>query len=992
MTCLLLGCLYTAGKAYCPPLSEQLTTHFPAMAPSEHLQPEEQAWQAVFERLCERFPDTGAAKVASILRDNNGHAGQAAAAIRGPMPEPTGSLRDPKLITEVLSGLVKKSTWPEVLELVMGLEEAELKPDSIHFNTAIAAVARAGHWTMAFEILHAMFDRDLQLDAFSYCSTISACEKASVWIMALGVLKEMIESNLGRSTIAFSSSISACEKSTHWTAALQLLAAMACDTVQRNTITFNSAITACSRAQRWQLVAQLLSDMSRDQLPRDTITYSAVISACDKAKQWLLALDFFRNMEVAQIRKNTVTVNAMLSACGKGFAWETALHILKEMTVPATHITYASILSTCGHQVKWEHALALIKTMAQSCFMANGVEAGSALAALQGVLGFERAADMLKALRGAYFGSSGWQDTFGCSRHGAAFGPIAEMSEYREDFRAERKPPGPPSLTLLYRSSGLVAVSKPAGFSTEDVLRCLSAKLKTRITQVSRLDLPTSGVLLAAVGSATSPQAWWLLAQFAGRLISKTYLCLCFGKAPAGAEREVSSPLLTTHSKSGKSGYSRTQVSPSGLPSKTRYKVLATFARQHLLEEGVCLLKVWPVTGRTHQIRAHLASVGLPLVGDDKYCEASDASMEGLAKQRALAISQWCPTLFLHCWELRFLGLDEQPLSVRADLPITLRQDLGGTGKREVDPDDQEHVKTLLTSPVMFAAVCKENFRKFDANGDGVLSWSEVLPLVNSLYESFGLQPPREGNLRSFFDATDLNKDGVLSEKEFKKFFECFLRYAFFDVVQKESANNKTQVFTETKEPEEKERAEKADEKRSASSTAIPSPSADMRGGYERQARATQGAQGSPGALPFRVIAPHGISWRRNPEFNDRLDCSVGAGEVVKVLEQWVKTDRGWLPLHDARGKPLLQPVVEDSEAARRVPAGAAGPAFTACRREKKPKEADALQPDDEPKLRVGEEDWKERLDRLQALAKYCKNFDFTKVMRDIPQLHCVSL
>ena len=225
--------------------------------------------------------------------------------------------------------------------------------------------------------------------------------------------------------------------------------------------------------------------------------------------------------------------------------------------------------------------------MAQSCFMANGVEAGSALAALQGVLGFERAADMLKALRGtciasprkafqdcacrslcstrfagAYFGSSGWQDTFGCSRHGAAFGPIAEMSEYREDFRAERKPPGPPSLTLLYRSSGLVAVSKPAGFSTEDVLRCLSAKLKTRITQVSRLDLPTSGVLLAAVGSATSPQAWWLLAQFAGRLISKTYLCLCFGKAPAGAEREVSSPLLTTHSKSGKSGYSRTQAGP----------------------------------------------------------------------------------------------------------------------------------------------------------------------------------------------------------------------------------------------------------------------------------------------------------------------------------------------------------------------------------------------------------------------------------------------
>eukprot|EP00438_Fugacium_kawagutii_P008680 Skav210823 [mRNA] locus=scaffold1597:307785:312534:- [translate_table: standard] len=53
-------------------------------------------------------------------------------------------------------------------------------------------------------------------------------------------------------------------------------------------------------------------------------------------------------------------------------------------------------------------------------------------------------------------------------------------------------------------------------------------------------------------------------------------------------------------------------------------------------------------------------------------------------------------------------------------------RDLCCTAKREVDPDDQEHVKTLLTSPVMFASVCRENFRKFDVNHDGVLSWNEV--------------------------------------------------------------------------------------------------------------------------------------------------------------------------------------------------------------------------------------------------------------------------
>ena len=127
-----------------------------------------------------------------------------------------------------------------------------------------------------------------------------------------------------------------------------------------------------------------------------------------------------------------------------------------------------------------------------------------------------------------------------------------EQGEYRETNNSRES-----SLTVLFRSDGIVAVCKPAGSSTEEVLGLLSAQLQHPITQVSRLDLPTSGVLVAAVGSASSQQAWWLLAQFAGRLLSKSYLCLCFGAAPAGAEREVCSPLQTTHSPDG---YSRTEA------------------------------------------------------------------------------------------------------------------------------------------------------------------------------------------------------------------------------------------------------------------------------------------------------------------------------------------------------------------------------------------------------------------------------------------------
>ncbi|CAL1164456.1 unnamed protein product [Cladocopium goreaui] len=297
-------------------------------------------------------------------------------------------------------------------------------------------------------------------------------------------------------------------------------------------------------------------------------------------------------------------------------------------------------------------------------------------------------------------------------------------------------------------------------------------------------------------------------------------------------------------------------------------------------------------------------------------------------------------------------------------------RDLCGTGKREVDPDDQEHVKTLLTSPVMFAALCKENFRKFDVNGDGVLSWTEVLPLVNTLYESFGLQPPREGNLRSFFDATDLNKDGVLSEREFKKFFECFLRYAFFDVVQaKGKSESLRELETSPNKRSRPSRDETSDDQRRVS------PQKDR--GYEpnRHEKGARTSAGSPQgrSRPFKVIAPHGISWRRSPELADRLEQNVPYGEVVQVLEHWVKTDHGWLPVHDTRGKLLIQPVPEDAE---RGPPGRtghpAGAAMSACRhdrREKRPKEVDTsgwVNPSEGAKLRSDEEDWKDRFERLQ--------------------------
>lgn len=111
-------------------------------------------------------------------------------------------------------------------------------------------------------------------------------------------------------------------------------------------------------------------------------------------------------------------------------------------------------------------------------------------------------------------------------------------------------------------------------------------------------------------------------------------------------------------------------------------------------------------------------------------------------------------------------------------------RDLVGHGVRDADPDDAEHVRTLLSNPMIFNRVCQEHFRKFDVNGDGVLELSEILELTSALYKGFGLPVPSQGSVQAFIYAMDENHDGVLDEKEFQRFFEVFLRYAFFDVMK----------------------------------------------------------------------------------------------------------------------------------------------------------------------------------------------------------------
>ena len=193
-------------------------------------------------------------------------------------------------------------------------------------------------------------------------------------------------------------------------------------------------------------------------------------------------------------------------------------------------------------------------------------------------------------------------------------------------------------ITLLTEDDDLLAVAKPAGMVAHPAYRHSDGTLAdfvfayaarcgySRPWLLHRLDRETSGVVLFA---RTERARRALVRQFEQRLVVKRYLAVVVGALPD--EGEISAPLCRDPA-----DRRRVIVAEAGKPAHTRYRVLAA-------SDGFALALVEPLTGRTHQIRAHLAHLGAPLAGDALYGGASEATLAaGIG--RAL----------LHAWELGF--------------------------------------------------------------------------------------------------------------------------------------------------------------------------------------------------------------------------------------------------------------------------------------------------------------------------------------------------
>ena len=231
----------------------------------------------------------------------------------------------------------------------------------------------------------------------------------------------------------------------------------------------------------------------------------------------------------------------------------------------------------------------------------------------------------------------------------AATIPAAEPAEPA----AERIP-----LTVIYQDEDVIVVDKPAGLTVHpapghpggtlvNALLALDPELaalgdRVRPGIVHRLDRDTSGLLVVARNERARAD---LTRQRKQREVSKTYLALVQG-VPKPPQGTVEAP-IGRHPRNRK----KMAVIAGGREAETRYRV-----REEI--DGFALLEVEPVTGRTHQVRVHLAAIGHPVVGDAVYGKRSEI----VGRQ------------FLHAWRLAFdLPSSGRRVEFESPLPADLR-------------------------------------------------------------------------------------------------------------------------------------------------------------------------------------------------------------------------------------------------------------------------------------------------------------------------------
>ncbi|HZZ30367.1 MAG TPA: RluA family pseudouridine synthase [Phenylobacterium sp.] len=203
--------------------------------------------------------------------------------------------------------------------------------------------------------------------------------------------------------------------------------------------------------------------------------------------------------------------------------------------------------------------------------------------------------------------------------------PLPEAGPQREKGQLDPREVAYAKSLVLYEDDEVLALNKPAGLAVQGgtktvkhVDRLLSAwgEGLERPRLVHRLDRDTSGVLVLGKSPGAAAK---LAGAFAKRRAQKTYWALVAG-LPKPGQGLLELPLMKTGVGDREMVVPAEPTDPRADPAETEFVTLARAA------DKVAWMALWPHTGRTHQLRAHMLAIGHPILGDPKY--ATDASRE----------------------------------------------------------------------------------------------------------------------------------------------------------------------------------------------------------------------------------------------------------------------------------------------------------------------------------------------------------------------------
>jgi 23S rRNA pseudouridine955/2504/2580 synthase len=220
---------------------------------------------------------------------------------------------------------------------------------------------------------------------------------------------------------------------------------------------------------------------------------------------------------------------------------------------------------------------------------------------------------------------------------------------------------------VIHRDPQAIVVNKPPGLATQGgtktkqhldgLLDGLANERGERPKLVHRLDKDTSGVLLLA---RSARAAGFFSKAFSGRTARKVYWALVVG-VPEVRDGYIDLPLAKQPGTGGEKMH--VDESEDGLAARTRYRVIDRAGNR------AAWVELQPLTGRTHQLRVHMAAIGHPIVGDGKY-GGQEAFLTGAISRK----------LHLHARRLRIDHPDGGRIDVTADLPEHFRDTLAGLG------------------------------------------------------------------------------------------------------------------------------------------------------------------------------------------------------------------------------------------------------------------------------------------------------------------------